>query len=296
LTGGQTISATQFNNLTISNTLGTNSAAANVVVNGALVTSTGGTTDLSTFTLSGTLTSVTNNGIIKTSNTSATPIPTGKTWGGTLEYAAVAGGQTIVAGNYGNLTLRNTSAANTLINGGTIGISGVFTPGSFSSNTITNNIVDFNGTGAQTIPAFNYNSLTLSGARTNSVTLSSTGTIGIAGTFSPTATFSSGGYIVTNSTVNFNNTAGQTIPSFNYFNLTTTNTTSSSTLAASPAVNVANAFTNAGKFSLTPGSGTMTYAAGGTFVMNASNNITGMACKQRSGKCYRFEQCACICQ
>jgi hypothetical protein len=79
---------------------------------------------------------------------------------------------------------------------------------------------------------------------------------------------------VTNSTVNFNNAAGQTIPSFNYFNLTTTNTTSSSTLAASPAINVANTFTTDGKFRLTPGTGVISYASGGTFVMNASNNIT----------------------
>ncbi len=243
--GGQTISATQFNNLTVSNTSGTNTAAANVAVNGTLVTTAGGTTDLSTFTLSGTLPTVTSNGILKTSNTSALPIPTGKTWGGTVEYAVTAGGQTIVAGNYNNLILRNTSAANTLVNGGAIGISGVFTPGSFNNNVVTGNTVNFNNaSGGQTIPAFNYNNLTVSNTSGNT-TLAPSRSIGIAGVFTP----GSGTFTVTGSTINFNSAAGgQTIPVFSYNNLFVTNTTTSSTLAGN--VNVADTFAICGSKNL----------------------------------------------
>jgi hypothetical protein len=43
-----------------------------------------------------------------------------------------------------------------------------------------------NGTVAQTVPAFNFNNLTISGSRTTfSVTLVNGGTIGVAGTFAP---------------------------------------------------------------------------------------------------------------
>src|SRR5207237_170474 len=89
--------------------------------------------------------------------------------------------QTIPAFNYNNLTSSSTGAR-TL--SGTIGIAATFTPGT-NSYTVTGSTVDFNGTGAQTVPAFPYNNLTISGARTtNSVTLASLGTIGISGTFS----------------------------------------------------------------------------------------------------------------
>ncbi len=71
--------------------------------------------------------------------------------------------------------------------------------------------MNFNGTGALTIPAFNFNNLTISGARTtNNVTLVNGGTIGIAGAFSSsTASFTSGGYVTTGNTVNANGGSSQ---------------------------------------------------------------------------------------
>ena len=110
-TGGQTILNYTYNNLVFSNTSGTDAATANITMNGDLTTTTGGTVDLSTYTLGGTVNTITNNGTIKTSNTSAAPIPTNKTWGGTgtVEYAA-SGTQTVVKGTYYNLT---TSGNNT---------------------------------------------------------------------------------------------------------------------------------------------------------------------------------------
>jgi hypothetical protein len=130
-----------------------------------------------------------------------------------------SGTQIVNAVNYGNLTFSN-SGSRTLASSGTIGISSVFTPGT-NSCTITGSTVNFNSTSAQTIPAFNYNNLTISGARTtNSVTLDNGGVIGIAQTFTPSASFTSGGYINTNNTIDFNSTGSQTIPVFNYNNLT----------------------------------------------------------------------------
>src|SRR6185369_13914235 len=55
----------------------------------------------------------------------------------------------------------------------------------------TTGTVDYSGTGAQTVVAQNYGNLTISASRsTNNVTLANSGTIGVAGTLSDTATFS----------------------------------------------------------------------------------------------------------
>jgi len=97
---------------------------------------------------------------------------------------------------------------------------GTFTLGSTST-------VEYKGTGAQTIAAQNYGNLTISGSRAaNNVTLANGGNIGIAGTFNPTATFTSpAGYVVTDNTISFNGNGDQTIPSFTYNNLTIPSTT-----------------------------------------------------------------------
>jgi hypothetical protein len=66
---------------------------------------------------------------------------------------------------------------------------------------------------SQTIPAFNYGNLNLSGGAR---VLASSGTIGICGTF----TRGAGGYTITGSTVNFNGAGAQTIATGTYNNLT----------------------------------------------------------------------------
>jgi hypothetical protein len=133
----------------------------------------------------------------------------------------------VPAFNYNNLTLSGirTGANNvSLVNGGTVGVAGTFSPiATFGTGgyVVTGNTVNYNGTGAQTITAFNYNSLTISGARTtNSVTLPSGATVGVAGTFSPAATFTTGGYAIAGSIVNYNGTGAQTVAAFNYNHLT----------------------------------------------------------------------------
>ncbi len=116
-TNSQTVVGGTYNNLTVrpGNAWST-TATGNLVVNGTLtITTAFGHFDMSTYVLSGTLTSISNSGDLKTSvptATSAIPIPTGKTWGGTVYYNALAGAQTVVAGSYNILALSNTSGSN----------------------------------------------------------------------------------------------------------------------------------------------------------------------------------------
>ena len=84
---------------------------------------------------------------------------------------------------------------------------------------ITNNTVDFNGSGSQTLPAFNYFNLTSS--NTGARTLANSGNIGIASVFTP----GTNAYTIAGSTVVYNGTSPQTLPSSftTYFNLTSNN-------------------------------------------------------------------------
>jgi hypothetical protein len=149
--GGQNIVAGTYNNLLLDNTSNTNTAQGAIVVNGALTTASGGTFDLtSNYTLSGTLTSITNNGIIKTSvitSTSATPLPTGKTWGGTVQYTG-GNAQTMMAGNYNNLTLNNSSGAST---SGAVNVSGTLALSNGKITTTSSNILTVTNTSTSAI-------------------------------------------------------------------------------------------------------------------------------------------------
>ena len=145
-----------------------------------------------------------------------------------------SGAQTIPAFGYNNLTSSSTGAR-TLASSGTVGVAGTFTPGT-NAYTVTGSTVDFNGAGAQTIPAFAYNNLTSSS--TGARTLASSGTVGVAGTFTP----GTNAYTVTGSTVDFNSAGAQTIPAFGYNNLTSSST-GARTLASSGTIGVAGTFT-----------------------------------------------------
>jgi len=140
------------------------------------------------------------------------------------------GAQTIAAVNYNNLTISGNKNSNAItLASGTIGVAGTFsnTATNVSSWITTGNTVNYNGTGAQTILAINYNNLTSSS--TGARTLASSGTIGIAGTFTP----GTNSYTITGSTIDSNGTGVQTIASFNYYNLNISNTAAAVT-ASSP--------------------------------------------------------------
>ncbi len=108
---------------------------------------------------------------------------------------------------------------------------------SINTNIAIGATVNYNSTASQTIAAVNYYNLsnTANGPRT----LPGTGTVGIAGSFSP----GSGAYIVTNgSTVSFNGAAAQTIPAvgFSFFNLSIDNTGVGATVSISNNITASN--------------------------------------------------------
>ncbi|MCC6252410.1 MAG: hypothetical protein IT238_08120, partial [Bacteroidia bacterium] len=157
--------------------------------------------------------------------------------------------------DYGNL---NTHGGDRIFSpSGTIRICGVYNKGVFNTITATGSTVEFNGTGAQTVPgSIDYHNLIISNARTsNNVTF--TGTIGITGTFSPNATFTTGKYITTGNTITYKGGDGQTIAAFDYNNLSSTN--NNRVFQSTGSIKIAGGFT--------PGTGVYT-TTGSTVVFN----------------------------
>lgn len=102
-----TPTANQVNNLTISNTTGTISASANIAVAGTLNLGSNAVFNMGTFQLNdGGSFNQTGSGTLRTQKT-ATAIPSGKTWAGTIQYDAT-GTQDVIAGVYSYLTITNT--------------------------------------------------------------------------------------------------------------------------------------------------------------------------------------------
>jgi hypothetical protein len=130
--------------------------------------------------------------------------------GSTINFNGT-GAQTINAVAYNNLTISNNRGGATLtLAAGTITVPGVFNPTvsnyvpSFTGNTVT-----LTGAAGQAVPAFTYNNLTI-GTGNLARTFASSGTIAIAGTFTP----GTGVHTTTGSTVMFNGTVDQTVPVF----------------------------------------------------------------------------------
>lgn len=113
-------------------------------------------------------------------------------------------------------------------------------PGFTTSNIAAGTTVNYNSTAPQTIAAVNYANLT--NTANGNRTLSSTGTIGISGMFSPGA----GTYTTGTSTVSFNGTLAQTIPtiSFSFYNLKIDNAAGISSIGSNITVTNSLALTN----------------------------------------------------
>jgi uncharacterized repeat protein (TIGR01451 family) len=256
-TGAQTVKAGSYVNLTLSGTRTTNSI----------------TLPASTLSIAGTFTP-------SATFTSGAYVRTGNT----IDYNGT-GVQTIAPFDYNNLTVSGArgGAAVTLGNSDTIAVAGTMSLTATSVTfTNTGSIVDFNGTGAQTIPAFNFNKLRFSGARTtNSITLASTDSIGVADTLITTATFTTGNYITTGSKISYYGTGRQTVKAFNYNNLSISGARTTNNLHFAPTgtINIAGTFTNSTSFSggsiLTTGS-TVNYNGTGaqTVLPLLYNNLT----------------------
>ncbi len=184
-------SAQSYGNLTTSGS-GTKTLTGSETVVGTFTLGNGTTMAVgnTTMTLSG---AVTCNGGSFSSNAA-----------GTVSYNLGSAGQNVCPGNYGNLTFSNFDKVLSLT--GTIGIAGTFSPGSATAHTITGSTIDFNGTGAQTLPSFSYNHLATSNG--GGINLGTGTAINVAGnwTNNETGTVTPG-----TGTVTFNGTVTQTI-------------------------------------------------------------------------------------
>lgn len=160
-------------------------------------------------------------------------------------------------------------------NGLTGGVNAAFDNTNSPTITIDNaSTVNYNGDAgtAQTITALNYGNLTISGSRANDVVLAS-GSIGVAGVFAPTATFTSGGYVNTGNTINFSASTAQSIPAFAYNNLTNTGN-GARTLANTGVISIAGTYTPSTGTNTVTGSTVDFIGSGQTVPYSTYNNLT----------------------
>lgn len=138
----------------------------------------------------------------------------------------IGGNLTISAGTFdlGTGTANRASAGGVLslstgavlkLGGSSGGVTGSNFPNNYATVTL-DGTVEFNGSGAQTVPAFNYYNLTLSNSGTKTF---SAGTHGIAGVFAITGSASADA--TTNSpAINYNGASPQTVLAITYYDLT----------------------------------------------------------------------------
>jgi len=182
--------------------------------------------------------------------------------------------QTVRAVDYYNLYSTSTGAR-ILVGAGTIGVSGTFSPGT-NVYTVTNSLVNFNGTASQVIPVFNFYHLTSSSSGSRNL---SAGTVGVAGNFTPGAN----SYAAVGNTMNLNGTGAQAIAgAFPYFNnLTQTGIGSVVTMGGAISVStnliIASGTFNTAQFQITGSSvGQFTMAAGTTITIGSTTNAAAV--------------------
>ena len=210
LIGG--INGTTFNHFTNANTAATITAGAAITVKNILsMASSAMVLDMGVYPLTdgGTFSS-SGSGQIKTSNTSSSPLPSGKTWNGTLVYSNATGGQTIVGGTFNampSIELKNTS-------GTQLASGNITTGGQLNINNGGNPIFDMNG--------FNLNTQILNIFTPNAIldmrggTLSNVSVLFMEGTIRFSG--ATNGRNFTSGTVEYNGTA-QTVKSGSYNDL-----------------------------------------------------------------------------
>ena len=190
---------TSFNNLTVSNN--TTTAGVGFSVGGTLNIGSAATLNMNTFAMTGASLTNSGSGTLRTQNTSATPLPTGRTWTGTVEYYGT-GAQTVVVGPYTNLTVTGARANNDITFAGATNITGNFTvsaTGNAGAQLIMNN--------SATMRTFAVGNYSQTGYEVELGSGAGESTINLTGNFSKT-----GGYMVStvstlNSVVNFSGTS-----------------------------------------------------------------------------------------
>jgi hypothetical protein len=169
--GTQSVIGGTYYHLTLTNASAarTKTASGTITVNGDLAVNTNNTFALTTFQLLGVNGVISGNGTITTTNTSALPIPAGKTWTQNITYSSTSL-QTVVKGVY-NLALNVAGAAGSRTfpaGGDTIEVKGAFTAsGASITYTTTGTRFVFSG-GAQTLTlsatsAFNFGNVVFTG-------------------------------------------------------------------------------------------------------------------------------------
>ncbi len=192
----------------------------------------------------------------------------------TLDMSTFTANRTAAGG-----TLTVAAAATLKVGGTSGGVAGSNFPNNYTTNTLSGT-VEFNGSGGQTIAAFNYTNLTSSS--TGARTLASSGTIGVSGTF----TIGTNSYTTTGSTVNFNGASPQTISSAFTFNNLSQNNSAGLSLGAN--VNLTGALTiGSGIFTATGFNFTLKSTASGTAriaaIPNGSNFVGNIIMERYTG-------------
>lgn len=107
---------------------------------------------------------------------------------GQVFYNKSNAAQAILPGDYNNLELNNNNKI--FPNGKTIRIAGAFVTGTATGHIVTGSTIEFNGTAAQTIPAFAYHHLRIAGSSSKSAAAG----LAIAGDLTITGTFAAGAF------------------------------------------------------------------------------------------------------
>jgi hypothetical protein len=168
-TGGQKIISGTYQNLIVL-TNGTDLGSANIVVNGNLVSSLTTIINLASEQLTGTFDATGFAGTLQVQAASL-PFPTGKTWGGTIQYNGTLTAQNIVSANYNNLVISNFRSFNVVfpanINvAGNLTFSAILEDADFIT---TGSTVTLNGAGAQAISITSQKNVTSGGAVVSTV-------------------------------------------------------------------------------------------------------------------------------
>jgi hypothetical protein len=198
--------------------------------------------------------------------------PAGVTLTQGVTTADVSGSLRVLSGllKNGGFSIAATGGTFEVANGATFRLTGTSAFPTAATILLGNtSTVDYAGT-TQTVAAKDYGNLTVSaGASARTVTLASSGTIGVFTTFAPSPTNNT--YTITGSTVAFNGTLAQTLPSFSPYNNLTVNNAAGVTLTANTTVNGTTTFTSG---NTTTGANALYIPSTGT-VSRTSGHVVG---------------------
>jgi hypothetical protein len=141
-----------YGNLTISGTATKTAASGSVGIASAYANLAGTTLSVVDLNLGAAATFAANLGTTKISGVATIAVPLTTDLGGTFDYAATTGTQTVASAQYTNLTISAAGGTGVTLNG-TYYVSGNYTLSGSTTRTYTGSTVRFNGAGTQVITA-----------------------------------------------------------------------------------------------------------------------------------------------